>query len=533
MIGPNGEDLTPRSKKACALLALLAFSPSRSRTRAALQDKLWSDRGPEQGATSLRGELTNIRRAFGSFREHLVADTIRVALSDDHVSVDLQSVNWEQLLANGIEEAPELMEGLEPRDREIQHWLRDRRAEFEAELEARAKDIHRPPAVPIIDAPSVWSTKPERPWVRIQCTGPNDDSGSLIARVVGNAIARGIEEQGTVDICHHPRDGMGIELDVSVFPDGDQTLVSVTVTTGDGEKYLWSTRQLLRGSLGSSLESGDLTRMVNQCVDISIKHLRDLVSESDENYSFALAFDAVQNMYRLDANALSTADRQLRQAFERSSRPVYLAWLAYLQTFLLGESNPTERSAIEVRAREYASKALKEDPGNSTVAALCSHVFGFVLQDYTTSHELAARSLDLNPGNALGRAFLGRAKSYLGEVEMGYALTEAARHVSGIAPYKTTIELLTGVTAAVAGRHSEAIRIAEVSRTLEPRYRAPLRYLFALYLKEGRSDDARILFEHIRSMEPDFCLELLQEQWYPSDGLRHSGLLQNLPNDDF
>src|SRR5215204_6707828 len=75
VLAHDGEDLTPRGRKARAVLALLALTPTRRRSRSALQDKLWSDRGPEQGAASLRQALTEIRRAFGErYRDCLVGD---------------------------------------------------------------------------------------------------------------------------------------------------------------------------------------------------------------------------------------------------------------------------------------------------------------------------------------------------------------------------------------------------------------------------------------------------------------------------
>src|SRR5438552_18994278 len=75
VLAPDGEDLTPRGRKARALLAILALTPTRRRSRPALQDKLWSDRGPEQGAASLRQTLTEIRRAFGErYRDCLVSE---------------------------------------------------------------------------------------------------------------------------------------------------------------------------------------------------------------------------------------------------------------------------------------------------------------------------------------------------------------------------------------------------------------------------------------------------------------------------
>ena len=81
VLARDGEDLTPRGRKARALLAILALTPTRRRSRPALQDKLWSDRGPEQGADSLRQTLTEIRRAFGErYRSCLITDMRGVGL---------------------------------------------------------------------------------------------------------------------------------------------------------------------------------------------------------------------------------------------------------------------------------------------------------------------------------------------------------------------------------------------------------------------------------------------------------------------
>src|SRR3954467_11193081 len=90
----DGQDLTPRGRKARALLAILALTPTRRRSRAALQDKLWSDRGPEQGAASLRQTLTEIRRAFGNgYRDYLVTDPQGVGLAPDQVTVDIETAD--------------------------------------------------------------------------------------------------------------------------------------------------------------------------------------------------------------------------------------------------------------------------------------------------------------------------------------------------------------------------------------------------------------------------------------------------------
>src|SRR3954451_8686776 len=94
ILTPDGEDLTPPGRKARALLAILALTPTRRRSRPALQDKLWSDRGPEQGAASLRQTLTEIRKALGErYRDCLVSDLRGIGLDAGRVSVDLDTAD--------------------------------------------------------------------------------------------------------------------------------------------------------------------------------------------------------------------------------------------------------------------------------------------------------------------------------------------------------------------------------------------------------------------------------------------------------
>src|SRR3954465_5135013 len=98
VLAQNDEDLTPRGRKARALLAILALTPTRRRSRPALQDKLWSDRGPEQGAASLRQTLTEIRRAFGeAHRDCLISDMRGIGLAVERVALDLDTADFSEL----------------------------------------------------------------------------------------------------------------------------------------------------------------------------------------------------------------------------------------------------------------------------------------------------------------------------------------------------------------------------------------------------------------------------------------------------
>src|SRR5215203_470575 len=121
VLAHDGEDLTPRGRKARALLALLALTPTRRRSRPALQDKLWSDRGPEQGAASLRQTLTEIRRAFGEmYRDCLVSDLRGIGLATERIVVDLDTADLSELARQT--EPPQLLEDIDVADDEFEDW---------------------------------------------------------------------------------------------------------------------------------------------------------------------------------------------------------------------------------------------------------------------------------------------------------------------------------------------------------------------------------------------------------------------------
>jgi hypothetical protein len=129
LVGPfrlrdaEGRNLTPKGRKAQGLLALLATSPDLRRARAWLQDKLWSDRGSEQGASSLRQCLTEIRLALGTHVGCLQADRGWVALDPVRVHVNTGRGRTEA-------EDVEFLEGLDIRDPEFENWVRDQRMSY-------------------------------------------------------------------------------------------------------------------------------------------------------------------------------------------------------------------------------------------------------------------------------------------------------------------------------------------------------------------------------------------------------------------
>lgn len=121
LAGPQGQEIAIGRKRSKGLLALLAFSENGVRNRVWLQDKLWSTREREQGAGSLRQELSYLRKLQKSVGvEFLDIRPDSVKLDFDRVAVDIRS-------PDSLPTGQDLLEGLDIRDPEFEDWLREER----------------------------------------------------------------------------------------------------------------------------------------------------------------------------------------------------------------------------------------------------------------------------------------------------------------------------------------------------------------------------------------------------------------------
>ena len=126
----KGRVVTPKAQKTCAMLAMLILSPRATRTRVWLRDKLWSDRGEEQGAASLRQALLDARRSLKSINaEIIISDKKSISLNIDNILLDTelffhsedQFEGQHYSLKRAVHE--DLLEGMDIRDPEFEDWL--------------------------------------------------------------------------------------------------------------------------------------------------------------------------------------------------------------------------------------------------------------------------------------------------------------------------------------------------------------------------------------------------------------------------
>lgn len=299
LIGPltlvkaNGSDITPKGKRAKALLALLALSPAGVRSRRWVQDKLWSERPQEQGAASLRQEISNLRRSFKAAGvEILKSDRETLRLDRSLVHLDLEDP---AALAQG----EDLLEGLDIRDPEFEDWLRTERMRYDAPeglevpaprilpnvltsglaLEAPANGnvlpsephAQSPPETPLID---VLQGAPRKPYLvvrgfhpigmgereRVFAEGLTAELQTVLGALSGVFVVR------TQDGDRDPRRSYELSGEVR---NQDKLRITARLTALDTGQYLWTDRYDYEGDTTFDVQE-EISRKVIEAAQIQL-----------------------------------------------------------------------------------------------------------------------------------------------------------------------------------------------------------------------------------------------------------------------
>lgn len=515
--GPDGVELTPRSQKACALIALLCEAPQLRCARATLQDRLWSDREQAQGATSLRQALSEIRRALGDHRDVLISDNRSVALNRDLVTLDLDDP---ATMRAGLAKGLIYLDGIGVRDPEFEDWLRDRRLALEdaGPAETGAGALRQSLFAP-----------PKRESLPVLYLSARSDGGMpIFAEHVLHAVGKGVSEAGAVDI----RFGFDVEPQSMVYvleagerALGDGATLHLRLQTMPGNGLCWQKSEILTAR--DAVQAGaTLSRLVNQCIDGTIAAFGGVRPYGRLPTNDPAVNETAAVLHRMWSSVGSNPSGlilELQESFDRHGRGIDLAWQAFVWCFVVGERRDSPQTRFD--ARRLISQAIELEPDNSLVLALASHIYGFVLREFGVSLELAERSIRLDSNNILGWTFLGVARANVGQHEAGYQATAHARQIAGEGPYRDFIDGLTALTACMTGRFDEAIMIGETIHARRPVFAPPLRYLIASYLLVNDHERAHMTAQRLRQIEPDFETRFLADPSYPVEPLRRSGLI--------
>ena len=541
LIGPlaieraDGVDVTPHGKRSKALLAMLTLAPNGTRSRKWLQSKLWSTRGEEQGAASLRQELSELRKSLRDAGLELLSADREV------VHLDLQSIDLDYSGDLSARSATcDLLEGLDIRDPEFEEWLRDQRSEWHR-LVTQRSDMPAVPAVPMPGRAGTSLLTPSRLCLGlVRDDGPENPAGRAVGDLVLDLVVRSILDFEIIDVIDfRAAHASPTPASEAALPDWllqvrtsvleDRVGVTLGLLAPGDNRLPWSNTDFLEFADLTGSESLRLMTFVNRAVFSILDLVLDprFVRNEPRHQASRLALAAMRQVFRIQEKDLDSAERMLAEAYALDPRSTYLGWLLFVFVTRLGERRVGRSGAFHDEVRECARRAVEADPFNPITLALTAHAHSFVFREYSYALELANRAVAANPMQAICWDMRALTLGYLGEVRQGYADAMRARALGGPPLYRYCIDTTCCILATLNGQFGEGIRHGERVLAQQPGYLPALRYSAACHGHLGHTAEAIRTVESLREWEPDFSLELISEQNYPIAGVLGVSVIQS------
>ena len=514
--GPEGE-IAVTSKKARAILAILALSPRRQRERAWLAETLWGRSDDEHARNSLRGELSRMKTLFRRGPTPLRLASQSIGLVPGALRVERGE--------------GELLEGLRlPGEIGFDAWLRSARAS--SPRPAVSLSLARPPggcgARPVLpdeDAMPMLS----RHVIRVGLApvvspgarpGPGgaDAAGNLCLSRIGHCL----QEIGGIELIEL----RGATPDASSYTTPDVYLqcfaregasgpdLTFSVVRSSDKAVVWS-HACGEAKPEDAAFISDLAERILARVSVNPR-----LFSSEKHLAVVRALDGIERMFSLTADNLEVADRCFTQAAGLYDASSFHAYRAYLTAIALAERKaPDGRAVLVERAREQADAALRLDPANGLSLSLLAHVNAFVLNDFERAQDLLDQAHSLGCSHVQTYHAETCLRFYTGDATAARAVAMKTAMLGRFLPYRYFFVTTLCMSAALSGDNEAGIRHGKLALSLQPRgmkaHSPVLRYLGACYSQAGRLEEARAVYEQLIQDEPHLTSDIVGTPDYP------------------
>jgi len=552
ILGPDGENYTPKAQKARALVALLALAPRGARSRVWLRDKLWSESGEEQSSASLRQALTDVRRSLGEFADDLlISDNHTVSLNLGRIEVD--ALDPELTVAGSEADAtPELLEGFDINDPEFEDWLALERQAWRSRLERSAvqrqlspRPDKREPASSLAAAPKAsangmlpagggdgWSVALMPPSI----VGDTAGTGALPERF-GALLVRSLLETGDIKVLDMSSGAatpslmpVALTIEPRYRVAGDQVHLNLALIRNQDQTLLWMGGTTLDRRAVEHDDFSASYQFLNEAIDRLHAYFLTRSRDGLEAGEGESLFGAINAMFRLSRGDLEASEASLRRIIATRPSSQAYAWLSFLMTFRVGQRFADWASTIEA-AQQYGRKSLELDGSNAVSLALVGHVHSYLFGEYDFASSLLERAIRANPAQALTWDLYSMLQAYAGDPRKGLKMATWGRHLGSSSPYRYYFDTSRSINAALAGEYDIAIEAGESALAERPDFNSLLRYLVASHAHRGDMQAAQSFLDRLNVVEPDFSVAALIDARYPineTQGGKHliEGLLK-------
>ncbi len=523
----DGADLTPKSRKACGIIALLAKAPEMRRSRRWIADHLWSDRHPDQAGGSLRQSLVDIKRSLGDLSYAIGADRRDIWLEAEFVRIADQA------------DAPagaEFLEGLDIRDPAFEDW-RAACQPVDVMAAESALALSAPPTL-TLDSPLSPLRRDNAPIViRYRSKSPQGLNAMLIGEMISNQIGNGIGEHVSVLKYAPPLEGgrepekkTDIEVECDIIEDDGVCLALIKVLHAPSSEVLYSKTCRISGPASSLIGSRAIAQISFDAAEATLAHLpHSLGLGRPASRANALGQLALHKLFSFDPDTFDEAELLFNEAHTTDKKGVFLAWSALLQLARTIEMPQADRAPLQQYAQELINRALASEGTNAVVRSLVAQTDAMLWGDPTTALPLATGAVEANPDSPYALQALASAKMLEGAQDEAYNLSARARAFAAHSRFRQWWDLHHCNICVATGRLDEAIATGEAAVRAAPALRPVHRHLIALYAHRGNLEAADQVRQKLVAIEPGFTLDqMINDPEYPVRTLRKTGLITNV-----
>lgn len=529
-----------RSRKAQALLALLAISPRGERTRVWLRDKLWSTSDERRSSTNLRQILFELRRDIGPMADRAMDfGPQTLSLRAGRVWVDHQAIEADPVLFHslGLNEATELLEGLDIGDPEFEDWLSLERGLW-ADRADRLSSTQPPAPEPqrrAMPAPTAEGSQGRRVSLALlkSVLHGADSLGLHLADRLVEGIANSIRELQPVRILDlRDQNGSVEDLLASASTEfycrlrllriGDSVTLTFFVHRVSRMALEWSQSIQCRIDDLIAYDGRVIQGFVAQNVDRLVRTLlENIPEEQPEGDVLRSGYAAMNLIFRMNDDALAKAMTLLDQpAMARS--PLHAALRSYIASFHVGDNiGPYTDETRELLRSDIAGN-MAPSPFNSIALASLGHVLGYVFHEFEASGAVLEQAIRLNPAQAFAWDHFALNKIYTGDFRAAQLAAERAAFLGAYSPISFSYETTLAMASTLAGDYDRAVIAARRALQIQPRSNAALRYLMIAHSARGERAEAEATRDRLLMLDPDFIDPEVQELRFGSKVVRAS-----------
>ena len=544
---PDGERIEISSKKGIALIAMLATSRDGERTRRWLQDRLWGAREQAQAQSSLRRELSNLRRRLNAGPSPLIVCVHdRVRFQVGAVRVDVREQGGEDAkpdAASGLD-AGEFLEGIDiPGEEGFEEWLREQRGRLTDMLET----IRRSGRASATGPEAATAAPLPARIVDVSQPAPGFAGQSALAvlpfhNLTGQPdldyLAEGLSED-LIDRLSKLR-WLPLIARSSSFSLGRDSVDHRAIGSQLGAKYLLEGR--VRGAGSAFSLAVDLIDAAHALVLWS--HRVDMASAFSEDAQAQLAIDLVgaldtriDNLEQVSARAKAQSDlnvndllwrgrwhfNRLTRADAERARVLFdealarepesveaLVQVTWAMERSLWAQRGSETHIREMRRLSQKIIGLDSDDSRGYMLAGIAEMW---LRNPSRAKTLLGRAIYLNPSLACAHANLGSTFSLCGEPAMAIPPLKTALRLS---PNDHEVFFILGEMAmahSMQGDWAEALDYAEQSLSRRSSYWYAHVLKINALVRSGEPAAASLALDDLMTVEPGFADTYLD--WVP------------------